>query len=501
MSAAVASTPPVEGRAALGGALSLVYLLVGAVLITLLANGLIRGTALLALTVLVPIVTLCVLRAVQSSRLNPVSIFIALTSLFSFGQSWRDILGLHAAPSDAYPNLADMFPTTVLDRAISLAITAIVVIAIGSIVAAFALPAQRAQPADASSHQSHPSRVLWLTGGLGLLGFVLAGDAQRSASVAELGYGDGYKFVSPILYTANYVFPIVVIAVMLTWRDSRRFVGMVLAAALARNLYVILAVQNRGQAVSEAVVYLLVWNTYYGFPKRWKWPSLMLGVGVLALLPYVSVVRSGVGDRDFLSFLLEHNVLSSFLTEFGGSLATVAYSVQYLDAGGQTMGPLYLVSLLGTAIPGFGSALIDAAGNPLTAENLNSYFGRSGLGGSFVADLSLNIGSGPLALGVTMALGFVLTLLARAQSDLADPRTYRLIWCWFVYLGAIVAVRGYLTDLATAVKVGGVVILLMWFITQGLGSPPTRRNDQRSDTHERYRRRVSRVADQAKDEG
>jgi len=484
-------------------AASFAYMLSAFALVLMIDQNVFQGGGLPVLTVIMPAITLCVLRLIHSTWLHLVSVFVALSSLFSFGQVWMELFGLPSVGFGGYADVGDMFPSAILDRALGLALTATCMVAIGSIAAAFLLPVQRAGPVGPSSFRSHPSRVPWLVAGLGLFGLVLAGDAARAANVAALGYGEGYKFESSILYTANYLFPLAVIAIMITWRNARGFVGLVLAAALVRNLYVILAVQNRGQAVAESVVFLLVWSTYFGFPKRWKLPSLILAVGALALLPYVSIMRSGMEDRNFIGFLLENDPVSVFLTEFGGTLASVAYAVQYVDAGGQTMGASYLVYLVGTAIPGLGSVLTAAAGQPLTAEALNSYFGRTGLGGSFVADLILNLGTGPLTLGVSMALGFVLTLLARAQSDLTDRGPYRLIWSWFVYLGAIVVVRGYLTDLATAVKVGGVAVLLVWVITQIGGAilSPAHAGKPRADEHRRTRRRMSSRADQIKDEG
>lgn len=463
-----------RGRSNSTAVVALAFLGFCACVIPLLHQGVFQGGVLRAMSVMVPAIAVGAIRLTHGGHLNPPAVFIALTSLFAFGQFWRDFLSLPIPTAEGYWDVSQMFSSPEIDRGGAVALIVVCAVAAGAVLARMLVPEGR--PRTVRRAETQDGSAIWLVAALALMVPVLLGDIERSVNVAALGYGDGYRINSPLLYAANGVFPMVVIGVLVTWRDRRKQAGVVLACALLRDLFVIIAVQNRGQSVSEVIIYLLIWKRYYGFGRYAKWFAGAAVVGAVLLLPYVSFSRSDVVERTLGEFLIQNNALSIFLTEFGGSLSSVIYAAQYVSTGGDTMGASYFVVILGTALPILGSALTEMVGAPLTGETMNSYFGRTGLGGSFVADLLMNFGGMAFVVAVSLLMGVGLSLLARSLAKPIEGRTFSALWSWFLFLGSIIVVRGYLTELATVAKVGAAILLAVLTATRLLETQLRRRN-------------------------
>lgn len=454
-------------RASLPTLAAAAFVVLTVVTVPALFSGTIQGDALTVLTVCVPAVSVLVVRLVEGRFLAPAPVFLILASVFAFGQFWRDLLGLPVPTAGGYTEVSDIFSPVWVQRAATLALVVVMAVASGYLMACLV---PRASAVRASAPSALGGRGVWLGAGLALVGPAVMGDLQRAANVAALGYGDGYRLESPALYTVNAVFPIFVLGVLLTWRGNRVVAGAALAVALLRDLFVVTAVQNRGQSVAEAIVYVMIWSRHYGIGRLGRVVGAAAIVGTVVILPFVSFTRSGAGEQDLAEFLIQNNPLSIFLTEFGGTLASAAYAAQYVDGGGSTLGARYFVSLIGEALPIVGTSITEAAGTPLTGEAMNSFFRRTGLGGSFVADMFLNFGNIAIVLVAAVLMGVLLNMLGRSIERPVEGRTFAALWSWYLFLGTVITVRGYLTDLATAAKVGGIVLLAMMVVTQVLGA-------------------------------
>jgi oligosaccharide repeat unit polymerase len=174
---------------------------------------------------------------------------------------------------------------------------------------------------------------------------------------------------------------------------------------------------QRNQAVMPLIAFAWVWNKMiYPIPK-----SLLLGVGGFLgfiVLPLVGATRNSAGlDRlsaDSVSQTLSSidNPMAAAISEMGGSMGTVAYTLELVPkTKGYNLGADYFYALL-TLMPNLFWKIHPTiergtCGKWLTRQIKPSFAARGGsLGFSFIAEAYLNFGwmGGLIALGV---LGFL----------------------------------------------------------------------------------------------
>ena len=187
---------------------------------------------------------------------------------------------------------------------------------------------------------------------------------------------------------------------------------------------------SRGWAVMPLIAYVWLWHRCINpIPKA----AIFVGTGILLFIafPIIGVVRNIPGEeRYFLSFLIEtflsiNNPVVSIISELGGSMGTIAHTLELVpDTRPFEMGQGYLYAAY-TIIPnlfwdihptiarGIASEWLTWTVNPIAA------FQGGGLGYSFIAEAYLNFGwfGAPIALGI---IGFIfgkLVLWAHKSGD------------------------------------------------------------------------------------
>lgn len=420
------------------------------------------------LCLFVPSVLLLSLRLKCGQWITPFSTFIFLTCLFHFGQVWMRLLGLAIPPIEGYSDVFAMFPRPGLDQALVFSLIMTCLLTLGGLISGGPPRKVFGMGELHTSQSSTDSRPVWFLFTLVTGALVIAGDLARAANVSQFGYGEGFRYDSSLFYTANFVFPLGVIGVLLTNRSDSRVARALLAMVLIRNAFVILIVNNRGQAVAETLIYFLLWHHLSG--RRWNRALVaMVVVAFVSILPFVSATRTGASDVSVAHFILSLDSFSLFLTEFGGTLATLAYAVQFVDLSGSAT-PMYLLSDIVSAIPFASYFAPDLNEFSSIGTILNESFNIAGLGGSLLAGIYMNFGPAPLSAVASIILGVVLSFASRySLSTFRTPRLYTVALSWYFMLAAIMSVRGYLSDIFSSVKVGVFVLLVIWTLSRVFG--------------------------------
>ncbi|MCP6758884.1 MAG: O-antigen polysaccharide polymerase Wzy family protein [Fischerella sp. CENA71] len=194
---------------------------------------------------------------------------------------------------------------------------------------------------------------------------------------------------------------------------------------------------ERNQAVMPLIALAWLWhNLIRPIPK-----TFLFSIGLLlifVIFPLVAITRNTAGqDRLSLNFLLEafssiDNPVIASISEMGGSMLTVAYTVQIVPSDRDfQMGAEYFYALL-TLIPNvFGKlhpTIARGIPNHWLTEQLNPYFASVGgsYGFSFIAEAYLNFGwiGAPIALGV---IGFLFTKLTLWAEKYREPAKMAMV--------------------------------------------------------------------------
>ncbi len=194
---------------------------------------------------------------------------------------------------------------------------------------------------------------------------------------------------------------------------------------------------ERNQAVMPLIALAWLWhNLIRPIPK-----TILFTIGLLlifVIFPLVAITRNTAGqERLSLNFLLEafssiDNPVIASISEMGGSMLTVAYTIQIVPSDRDfQMGAEYLYALF-TLVPNvFGKlhpTIARGIPNHWLTEQLNPYFASVGgsYGFSFIAEAYLNFGwiGAPIALGV---IGFLFTKLTLWAEKYRDPAKMAMV--------------------------------------------------------------------------
>ena len=194
---------------------------------------------------------------------------------------------------------------------------------------------------------------------------------------------------------------------------------------------------QRNQAVMPLISFAWLWHKVIKpIPK-----ALLLSVGSLMLFifPLIAAMRNSVGqDRFSISFLQEtfssiNNPMISSISEMGGSMLTVAYTLELVPSQRDFQaGVDYLYALL-TLIPNVFGKLHPTIARGLPehwlTEQINPIFASIGgsYGYSFIAEAYLNFGwiGAPIALAIISFLFNKLVLWAKTSSE--DPAKMAMV--------------------------------------------------------------------------
>ncbi|PMB44725.1 oligosaccharide repeat unit polymerase [Fischerella thermalis CCMEE 5205] len=194
---------------------------------------------------------------------------------------------------------------------------------------------------------------------------------------------------------------------------------------------------QRNQAVMPLISFAWLWHKWINpIPKLF-----LLSTGSLItfiILPLIAITRNTAGqDRLSINFLLESfssidNPVIASISEMGGSMYTVAYTLQLVPSERDfQMGTDYFYALF-TIIPNiFGKrhpTIARGLAEHWLTEQVDPYFASSGgsYGFSFIAEAYLNFGwfGAPIALGV---IGFLFTKLTLWAVKSSNPAKMAMV--------------------------------------------------------------------------
>ncbi|MEG3971430.1 O-antigen polysaccharide polymerase Wzy [Microcoleus sp. T2B6] len=203
---------------------------------------------------------------------------------------------------------------------------------------------------------------------------------------------------------------------------------------------------QRNQAVMPLIAFAWLWNKMiYPIPK-----TLLFGVGGFLgfiVLPLVGATRNSAGqDRLSADSLLQtlssmNNPVAEIISEMGGSINTVAYTLELVPkVHGYNLGADYFYALL-TLIPNLFWKIHPTiergtCGKWLTRQIKPSFAARGGsLGFSFIAEAYLNFGwaGGLIALGLLGFLVGKLTLWATRSENPAKMAMVASFLSFFMF--------------------------------------------------------------------
>jgi len=243
--------------------------------------------------------------------------------------------------------------------------------------------------------------------------------------VMSFGYGALYQrnlptgFQAAPQVIASFLVPG---SVFLLAGSKNHFLGKMCSAILVLAYSVIqLFLGHRGWAVMPLIAYAWLWHSYI---RAFRKKTLFLAAAIMLIVvfPLVKAVRGlpGTERLDLRSLVVSYasieNPIIDIISEMGGSMRTVAYTLELVPISRQFDRGLEYLYAFSTVIPNFAWKVHPAIGFELPGKWLiwaiNPYIALlgGGMGYSFVAEAFLNFGWAGTPL-VMLLLGFCLARL------------------------------------------------------------------------------------------
>jgi oligosaccharide repeat unit polymerase len=357
-------------------------------------------------------------RLVGRTLFDPYGMFMLAAVLFNGGQAFLEVFGLNENGI-----LDGHFAPDTIARALAIVISALAALHLGALLAVLSVPpeARSLRVSATTDDRVRSCRIV----GLGLLLISVLPAAmvakERLTVVYQSGYfalyqgehATGMGGANEIL--ASFLGPGVL---FLLAGSGTRWAPRVLSLGIVA-LYILsnLFAGFRGFAAMLGAAYAWVWHRRV---RRLSSPKLLVA-GALTLFvvfPVVGAIRNIEGiDRTSLPFLRRaflsiDNPMVASVSEMGGSLAPLAYTLELVPATRSFEYGAGYLSALSTAVPNLFWDLHPAVArgtpsdwliwtvDPITAKR------GGGLGFSFIAEAYLNFGSAGVPF-VTLVVGFL----------------------------------------------------------------------------------------------
>ena len=403
-------------------------------------------------------------RQVAHSLFDPYILFLAAAILFNGGRAILEVFQLNV---DGI--LEVQFSSEVLVATLSLVIAGLISFHFGGLLGAALYKSKRSLQRGALELRNQNAKYVRAVGWLLLLVSVVPAFfiLRQTLQIAiASGYFALFQRQAGTGFGAagNVLTAFLVPGAMFLLAGSKSHKAGLAVSAIVILSYILIqfAAGSRMSATAPLIAYAWVWHRVIRpLPK-----TLLIVVGVFilfVLFPLVEVTRTIAGGEklapSFLitTFLTIENPVIKILSEMGGSMKTVAYTLELVPAiRAYDFGASYLNALL-TIIPNIYWDIHPAIAHGLLANWLVTTVDPAraaqggGLGFSFIAEAYLNFGwfGAPIALGVIGAAYARFVLWAQISGEPARMASVASFVSYFV-----IYARG---------ETGSVVRALVWY--------------------------------------
>jgi oligosaccharide repeat unit polymerase len=370
-------------------------------------------------------------RVSAGSLFDPYTLFVFAAAMFHIGQVVLECFHLNQGAM-----LNNEFPPEILLRTVALVLLSFALLHLGALLGRLGTPRPTSVRVDSPLDCAIVRYIGW---GLFALSVVPAALYLRETVVNTLAGGyffalfsrqGGTGFAGIESFLAAFLVP----SAFFLLADGVRNRSSRILSLLIVVLYggVFLVIGGRTVAAVSGATYAWMWDRLIGRLPRVLILSTIL-IGLFVIFPLVAVIRDSHGDRLSLDFLsqtwssLDHPASAS-LKETGGSLSTVAYTVELVPSARDfDKGMSYAMAFL-AVIPNLfwdihPSVAYGTPGNWMMSIVAPDFAAAGGsLGYSFVAEAYYNFGwFGPLFIA---GLGFALGRLVRATANRPERLMY-----------------------------------------------------------------------------
>lgn len=398
-------------------------------------------------------------RLIQGRLLSPFMLIVASLYVFHSGHLWLSLLNSNP---DSFLLSFDWYKASNIHYIIETykGITSLLIIFM--VVGAFSIkpivPDNETDCIDYSVTRQFKYGFLILY----LLAFYF--EVLRAISVSNLGYGDGYHYGNTIAQYVVFSVDVFLLMLLYIYRKNPKQFKYYLILDIAKILFVMFFVGNRGSSVINLliIVFIITNYSYLAYNRR-KLRSIMLSVFAFLILalPLISATRGERSNMGLSEFVNTGSPIESFLEEFGGTVYNVFLTQDYISAIGTAHG----LQILGTTLsilPGstmlFGDIITT---NVSIGSMLNIYNNRQGLGGSMIAQLYFNFGDS-IFLFISMAIiAFAVSAISNRLMK-GNTGLYKTILLLSLFSGFMTFVRGEWYDVVTEFKVCVYLVIILY---------------------------------------
>ncbi len=354
-------------------------------------------------------------RFVNGRLFDPYTLFLIAAFLFNGGQALLQVFGLNA-----HGLLNGRFAQDTLFSTLVLVIIGLMGFHLGGLLAYNAKHSQVTPDESVSVAQHIQDRALRSIGWI-LLCVAIIPSLMQLGSAINVALTSGYfalfqrdaqtGFDAAPRILATFLIP----AAMFILGGSRqnRFSKYVSLCLVSLYVLVELFLGHRGTAIPIAVAYIWLWSrVIQPLPKSVLFTATI--IGLVVVIPLVRVIRNVPGqDRLLLEYIVESytsidNPVVEAISEMGGSMITVAYTLQLIPTTQDFNYGLDYVYATFTIVPNFFGTVHPtiARGTPSVwlIQTVSPYTAARGgsIGYSFIAEAFLNFGwiGTPIVLGV-----------------------------------------------------------------------------------------------------
>lgn len=398
---------------------------------------------------------------------TPYMLFIIGSYVFHFGQIWVISAGL---PVNVGLVLTDWLNESVL---ISAAIYSIISI---NLLHLFALMVMRNRKGKVGFKPLQPtniidlriSKILAVSLFLLCLGPRIYIDSQLFHNALEGGYLSIYEMApqSHLLSVLASFFNIALVSLMICFRDQKRVWRRVFLWSCAYYLISMFIIGNRGEQI--LTILLLMWVRHRFIQRFTKRDFVRLGTAVFVILllsPIIAMTRMqnrmDFMKGDYFSALVGHNLLAESFGEYGSTLLTLMFAINFAPLQVPfAKGLTYLSSWL-LILPGSTFMFPWVVENISTSGVLNKF--GAPLGGSYIAETYFNFGwYGLCAMPV---LGYAIGKFSNyLTSDRLDGSIMRAIFASSVVFGLFMFIRDQMYSISSAFNKSLDVLILYWIL-------------------------------------
>lgn len=388
-------------------------------------------------------------------RENPINMFyffVTFSALFHFGQVVLFVFDIPIVVSNAY----DLFAIYSYDRigkTLDFCIKGYNIIAFSGF---FIYNRKKPREVTTELTKRDDQEIIYRFG-KGMFWILLLPLLVYDISMFRLGLAYGYEakylYNNSLLISIDVYFPFSIICILMAAPKEDKTWKYYYAYALVRMALHMFIVGNRGPLIINLVLYEVIRYYYRNFKhtKMAFGKKMALIVGGLVICTFVSyvAVSRGKSNISFSDFLIEYNVISLFLSEFGSTLITAILTVSYTGKYGFLMGKTYLGGLA-ALLPFSQSYMGDIRSYMNVGALMNPYSPNEGaLGGSYFGDMYINFGY--YGLWVALGLGIGVAVLFCKMMDTSKINFSKCTMFYFFY-SLLLYIRGRSQDWAFAVK-------------------------------------------------